>query len=110
MLAFDTTIHRTPRRERKDSANAPPRRLGTLIGGTPIAKAVRVMNAAADRMDPVLATFRDQVLFLKHNLNAQAVAALGNTTRDLQQDITRLIAEMEKSIREADAFISSRAP
>ncbi|MBA4136936.1 MAG: DUF2959 domain-containing protein [Opitutus sp.] len=71
------------------------------------AELMRVMNAAADRMDPVLATFRDQVLFLKHNLNAQAVAALGNTTRDLQQDITRLIAEMEKSIREADAFISS---
>lgn len=68
---------------------------------------MRVMHAAADRMDPVLATFRDQVLFLKHNLNAQAVAALGDTTRDLQQDITRLIADMEKSIREADAFISS---
>lgn len=68
---------------------------------------MRVMNAAADRMDPVLATFRDQVLFLKHNLNAQAVAALGNTSRDLQQDISRLIADMEKSIREADAFIST---
>lgn len=71
------------------------------------AELMRVMNAAADRMDPVLATFRDQVLFLKHNLNAQAVSALGATTRDLQQDITRLIAEMEKSIREADNFISS---
>ena len=71
------------------------------------AELMRVMHAAADRMDPVLATFRDQVLFLKHNLNAQAVAALGDTTRGLQQDITRLIAEMEKSIREADAFVSS---
>jgi hypothetical protein len=68
---------------------------------------LRVMNTAAARMDPVLATFRDQVLFLKHNLNAQAVAALSDTSRDLQQDITRLIAEMEKSIREADAFINS---
>lgn len=68
---------------------------------------MRVMNTAADRMDPVLATFRDQVLFLKHNLNAQAVAALGSTTRDLQQDIGRLIADMEKSIREADAFLTS---
>ncbi|MBA3850000.1 MAG: DUF2959 domain-containing protein [Opitutus sp.] len=68
---------------------------------------MRVMHAAAGRMDPVLATFRDQVLFLKHNLNAQAVAALGNTSRDLQQDITQLIADMEKSIREADAFVSA---
>lgn len=68
---------------------------------------MRVMNAAADRMDPVLATFRDQVLFLKHNLNAQAVAALGTTSRDLQQDIGRLIADMEKAIREADTFLAS---
>lgn len=67
----------------------------------------RVMNTAADRMEPVLTAFRDQVLFLKHNLNAQAVAALGTTTRDLQQDIGRLIADMGKSIREADTFLAS---
>ena len=68
---------------------------------------MRVMEQAASRMDPVIGAFRDQVLFLKHNLNAQAVSALSSTSRDLQQDISRLIAEMEKSIKEADAFISS---
>jgi hypothetical protein len=68
---------------------------------------MRVMEQASAGMNPVLDAFRDQVLFLKHNLNAQAVAALGGTTRDLQQDITRLVADMEKSIREADAFIAS---
>lgn len=68
---------------------------------------MRVMEQAAARMDPVIGAFRDQVLFLKHNLNAQAVSALSGTTRDLQQDISRLIADMEKSIKEADAFISS---
>lgn len=67
----------------------------------------RTMTAAADRMDPILATFRDQVLFLKHNLNAQAVGSLGDTSRELQKDIGRLIADMEKSIREAEAFIAS---
>jgi len=56
-------------------------------------------------MDPVLATYRDQVLFLKHNLNAQAVRSLDTTSRTLQQDVSRLIAGMEQSIREADAFI-----
>lgn len=71
------------------------------------AELMRVMNTAAERMEPVLVTFRDHVLFLKHNLNAQAIAALGNTTKDLQADIGRLIAEMEKSIKEADEFISS---
>jgi hypothetical protein len=67
----------------------------------------RVMDQAASRMDPVLVTFRDQVLFLKHNLNAQAIASLDGTTRTLQGDINRLVADMERSIREADAFIAS---
>lgn len=65
----------------------------------------RVMDQAASRMEPVLATFRDNVLFLKHNLNAQAVASLDSTTRALQGDIGRLVADMEKAIKEADAFI-----
>ena len=63
------------------------------------------MHRAAAGMDPVLTTFRDQVLFLKHNLNAQAVRGLGATSVTLQGDVSRLIAEMERSIREADAFI-----
>ena len=63
------------------------------------------MRRAADRMQPVLVTFRDQVLFLKHNLNAQALRALDTTVRDLQGDISTLIAEMDKSMSEADAFI-----
>jgi hypothetical protein len=67
----------------------------------------RVMDQAASRMDPVLTTFRDNVLFLKHNLNAQAIASLDSTTRALQGDINRLVADMEKSIKEADAFIAS---
>ncbi|HEY8994409.1 MAG TPA: DUF2959 domain-containing protein [Lacunisphaera sp.] len=67
----------------------------------------RVMDQAADRMAPVLATFHDQVLFLKHNLNAQAIASLDGTNRALQGDINRLMADMEKSIKEADAFIVS---
>lgn len=63
------------------------------------------MRRAAAGMDPVLSTYRDQVLFLKHNLNAQAVRSLDTTSRTLQQDVSRLIAGMEQSIREADAFI-----
>lgn len=66
---------------------------------------IRLMNRAADRMDPVLATFRDQVLFLKHNLNARALASLDSTHRELEADISRLIADMEASIKEAETFI-----
>jgi hypothetical protein len=68
---------------------------------------MRVMDQAASGMNPVIDAFRDQVLFLKHNLNAQAVSALSGSSRELQQDITRLVADMERSIREADAFIAA---
>lgn len=64
-----------------------------------------LMRRAAERMDPILATFRDQVLYLKHNLNARAVSSLGSTHRALEADISRLISDMESSIREADVFI-----
>jgi len=68
---------------------------------------IRLMRRASDRMDPVLATFKDQVLFLKHNLNARAIASLDTTSRTLEADISRLIADMETSIRESEAFIKS---
>jgi len=68
---------------------------------------LKLMRRAAERMDPVLATFRDQVLFLKHNLNARALASLDSTNRELQADISRLIADMEASIRESASFIKS---
>ena len=68
---------------------------------------VQLMRRSADRMDPILATFHDQVLFLKHNLNARAIASLDNTSRTLEADISQLIAEMDASIRESEAFIKS---
>ena len=58
-------------------------------------------------MDPVLQKFRDKVLVLKANLNAQAVAGLSGTARGLEADVGRLVADMEKSIREAEAFLGS---
>lgn len=67
---------------------------------------VLLMQRAADRMEPVLNTLRDQVLFLKHNLNAQTVAGLDTTTRELETDISTLIKDMERSIAEADAFLA----
>jgi hypothetical protein len=68
---------------------------------------MRSMHNAAAHMEPILSKFRDQVLFLKHNLNARAIVGLTNTAQGLQDDVSRLIADMEKSIREADDFIKS---
>lgn len=44
------------------------------------------MHDAEDRMEPVLQAFEDQVLYLKHNLNAQAIGALENELATIRQD------------------------
>lgn len=63
------------------------------------------MKTAEARMGPVLAAFDDQVLFLKHNLNARAIASLQTSVGELETEIQQLIDEMNTSIDEANAFI-----
>ena len=63
------------------------------------------MRAAEKRIDPVLNVLRDQVLFLKHNLNARAIGALQGEYRTLQGNVDQLLAEMQRAIDEADVFI-----
>jgi Protein of unknown function (DUF2959) len=53
----------------------------------------------------VLAAFKDQVLFLKHNLNARAISSLQQNADQIQSDVARLVREMEASIKEANEFI-----
>lgn len=65
------------------------------------------MNAAADRMDPVLEIFEDQVLFLKHNLNARAIAGLETELATIESRVDALIREMDKAIAEAESFIAA---
>lgn len=66
---------------------------------------VGAMKGAESKMAPVLAAFSDQVLFLKHNLNARAVAALQGTVTQVQDDVAALVREMEAAISEANTFI-----
>ena len=63
------------------------------------------MKRAELSMEPVLKQFRDQVLYLKHNLNAQAIGALKGETVNIEKEIQQLIADMNVSIRQADDFI-----
>jgi hypothetical protein len=70
---------------------------------------VVTMRRAESKIAPVLNTFRDHVLFLKHNLNAQAVASLQGEVREVETDVSALLKDMETSIREADAFIRSES-
>ncbi len=63
------------------------------------------MKAAEQRIEPVLSVLRDQVLFLKHNLNARAIGALHGEYRSLQSNVDQLVADMQRAIDEADIFI-----
>ena len=65
------------------------------------------MRRAERSMDPVLASFHDQVLFLKHNLNARAIGALRNELDSIERDTAKLIDQMQKAIDEANTFIDS---
>lgn len=65
------------------------------------------MMRAESKMEPVLIAFRDQVLFLKHNLNARAIASLEGTVAELQEEIAVLVRDMEASIAEANQFIDA---
>lgn len=70
-------------------------------------KLMKSMRRAESSMQPVLDAFHDQVLYLKHNLNARAIGALRNELDTIERDTARLIAQMQKSIAEANAFIDS---
>ncbi len=63
------------------------------------------MKRAEQSMDPVLTQFRDYVLYLKHNLNAQAIGSLKGEAAAIELEIGKLLHDMNRSIREADEFI-----
>lgn len=59
------------------------------------------------KMGPVLIKLKDQVLFLKHNLNAKAVAGLKSESGKIQGDIEGLIKDMNASVAQGEAFAKS---
>lgn len=67
---------------------------------------LRAMRDAAESMQPVLLTMRDNVLFLKHNLNARAIGALRGEVDGLERDVAALRQRMQAAIARSDAFIA----
>ena len=63
------------------------------------------MRKAEKSMAPVLSTFQDNVLFLKHNLNAQAIGALRSEFSSLETEIENLIKNMNDAIQTSNRFI-----
>lgn len=68
---------------------------------------IRQMKLAAAKVDPVLVIMNDRVLFLKHNLNAQSIAALDEELKKVETEVGSLVKEMEKAILDADTFIQA---
>lgn len=66
----------------------------------------RALQRAEQSMEPVLTRFKDQVLYLKHNLNAAAIASLKGESLSIQTDISKLIEEMNTAISQADKFVA----
>jgi hypothetical protein len=66
---------------------------------------VNSMRKAEKTVHPVLSTLKDQVLYLKHNLNARAISALKGELNTMNSDVNKLIVNMQKSIDEANLFI-----
>jgi hypothetical protein len=65
------------------------------------------MKQAEAKIEPILTVFNDQVMFLKHNLNARAIASLKGELSTIKSDVSALVVSMEQSINEANAFIST---
>lgn len=70
-------------------------------------KLIGAMKKAESKIDPVLDPLRDQVLFLKHNLNARAIASLQTELGQIESDVSRLIRDMDAAMKEADSFIQT---
>ncbi|MBY0483578.1 DUF2959 domain-containing protein [Nitrosomonas sp.] len=68
---------------------------------------IKSMKQAEAKIEPILTVFNDQVMFLKHNLNARAIASLKGELSTIKSDVSALVVSMEQSINEANAFIST---
>jgi SMC interacting uncharacterized protein involved in chromosome segregation len=69
------------------------------------ARLIKAMRKAENKIQPVLAAFKDQVLTLKHNLNAHAISALQHEFIEMGMDISQLIQTMEQVIAEANQLV-----
>ncbi len=64
------------------------------------------MQTSERKMEPVLQAFRDQVLFLKHNLNSKAIGSLKKSAMEIDNEVGALIREIERSNQQADQTIA----
>ncbi|MDN3651545.1 DUF2959 domain-containing protein [Thalassotalea ponticola] len=66
---------------------------------------MKSMRQSEQAMQPVLAALKDNMLFLKHNLNARAIGQLQGEYTSLKRDVDVLITRMNESIKRSQQFI-----
>ena len=64
------------------------------------------MKRAESKLEPALQPLRDPVLFLKHNLNARAVAGLKGEAVKVDSQVNQRVTELNRAIAEANRFIA----
>lgn len=85
------------RRSSKEKLNTTRKRYKEMLS---------TMHRAEASMEPVLKIFNDNVMFLKHNLNAQAIGSLQSEFANLKGEIDILIREMNAAIESSNSFIA----
>ena len=88
----NASVRRDSERQLKDTR----RRYSKVLGA---------MRRAENAIDPVLASLKDNTLYLKHNLNARAIASLKNELGTVDNDVNALLTAMQQAINESNAFI-----
>jgi len=63
------------------------------------------MRIASDKLEPALKPLRDNVLYLKHNLNAKAIMALNAEVVKIEEKVDVLLEELTRSIADADDYV-----
>lgn len=86
------------KRDSQQKLSATKRRYNSLLSS---------MRRAESKMAPVLSALQDNVLYLKHNLNASAIGALQGELSTIENNVKQLIAQMNTAIAESDAFIAT---
>jgi len=71
------------------------------------AEFIRTQESILAQIEPVLVSFRDQVLVIKHGLNPEARREIDGTLHSLREELSGLIRSIDESTRAADAFIES---
>jgi ATP-dependent protease HslVU (ClpYQ) peptidase subunit len=66
---------------------------------------VYALEKARDKLYPALTALKDQVLLVRHNLNAQTALSSGEEMAIAEKEISALLQEIDRATADADSFV-----